>query len=1082
MFNVGRVWSALLVAALVLLTGLPSASLVAQPSPAVEGSGAAATEGSGGLEEEVVPSFEEEIAPVLEEEIAPSFEEEIAPVLEEEIAPSFEEEIAPALEEEIAPSFEEEIAPALEEEIAPSFEDEVVPSLEEEIAPSPSEETPVAPEDEAPAPLTPDAEDSYYDQFWDDLDKSEPVAPAPPAVVPSGKVRITGKLVDREFGTPLDGVAVEVEGIAATARTGADGTFFFDLDPGLFVVRAKLFSYATEAFEVEVLADQPADLGMLSMGVDEKNSETFVVEGRAIKENAATQLMERRESAAVSDAVSAQEMSKAPDSAASDAVKRVVGASIVDDQFLYIRGLGGRYTCVTMNGVIVRGTDPDFPGVQLDIFPSDLLSNLTVYKSFTPNLSGGCAAGQMDIGTRDYPEEWKLSLGASVAVTPGTTFGNHATYQGGSLDWLGFDDGSRALPDGFPDQRIERGRGLSDEQIAEAGRSLDNVWNPEQSTALPGMGLKATIGDSGGPEGNVWGYLLTANYNRSYSVDERTIRSISLDGAGDLSVSETLAERTDKRKARWGLLGTATKNWGDANQITFAELFSQSGSDQVNDVTTDVSADKGRPYESRRLQWVERSFSFTQLVGRHRNLFADSEVKWNANMLWAARNEPDTRYLKRDGLDGIFRWRQDPGSGERFFSELDQLDLAGGLDWKMPLGLESSLSSGIDLLKGHRAFDSRRFRFACSKCDTGDPRALDPELLFSDENIGTVTEESIGTVLSFGEETGGNDRYEVDQVMTAGYLMSDFKPLEWLRVVGGARAENYDQTVVSGSPFLGQRVFTRETVKRGEFDILPSAGLVFELEEGMFVRANYGASVARPQGREVAPFAFQDYVRRKTITGNPDLLRTYVHSSDLRWEWFPSNTEVLAASLFYKVPLHPIEQSLTQAGEITYGNAESAQSYGAEVEFRTGLSGLAKSLAALSVGANASFITSSVTVGEEQQRAATSSERPLQGQASYMVNGSLSYEPEASPISATVLYNVMGRELVTVGLLGLPDVYAEPFHKVDLTVSYELSEGLKLKGGARNLLGQSRRAEQGGVIVEDELTDTDISLSVGWEP
>ncbi len=1066
MFNVGRVWSALLVAALVLLTGLPSASLMAQPAPAVEGSGSAAPEGSGGLEEEIAPSFEEEIAPVLEEEIAPSFEEEIAPVLEEEIAPSFEEEIAPALEEEIAPSFEDEVVPSLEEEIAPG--------LEEEVTPAPKEETAPAPGDELPAPLTPDAEDSYYDQFWDDLDKSEPVAPTPPAVVPTGKVRITGKMVDREFGTPLDGVAVEVEGIAATARTGADGTFFFDLDPGLFVVRAKLFSYATEAFEVEVLADQPADLGMLSMGVDEKNSETFVVEGRAIKENAATQLMERRESAAVSDAVSAQEMSKAPDSAASDAVKRVVGASIVDDQFLYIRGLGGRYTCVTMNGVIVRGTDPDFPGVQLDIFPSDLLSNLTVYKSFTPNLSGGCAAGQMDIGTRDYPEEWKLSLGASVSVTPGTTFGNHATYKGGSLDWLGFDDGSRALPDSFPDQRIELGRGLSREQVTEAGRSLDNVWNPEQSTALPGMGLKATIGDSGGPEGNVWGYLLTANYNRSYSVDERTIRSISLDGAGDLSVSETLAERTDKRKSRWGLLGTATKNWNDTNQITFAELFSQSGSDLVNDVTTDVSADKGRPYEGRRLQWVERSFSFTQLVGRHRNLFADSEVKWNTNVLWAARNEPDTRYLKRDGLDGIYRWRQDPGSGERFFSELDQLDLAGGLDWKMPLGLESSLSSGIDLLKGHRAFDSRRFRFACADCGTGDPRALDPELLFSDENIGSV--------LSFGEETGGNDRYEVDQVMTAGYLMSDFKPLEWLRVVGGARAENYNQTVVSGSPFLGQRVFTRETVERGEFDILPSAGLVFELEEGMFVRANYGASVARPQGREVAPFAFQDYVRRKTITGNPDLLRTYVHSSDLRWEWFPSNTEVLAASLFYKVPLHPIEQSLTQAGEVTYGNAESAESYGAEVEFRTGLSGLAKALAALSVGANASFITSSVTVGEEQQRAATSSERPLQGQAAYMVNGSISYEPEASPISATVLYNVMGRELVTVGLLGLPDVYAEPFHKIDLTVSYELSEGLKLKGGARNLLGQSRRAEQGGVIVEDELTDTDISLSVGWEP
>ena len=1057
------------VALLLLLCGGRVAPLLAQPiaAPAADGSGSEPlSEGSGALEEEVIPSLEEEVVPSLEEEVTPS--------MEEEVTPSFEDEVVPSLEEEVAPSFEDEVVPTLEEEVAPSFEDEVVPTLEEEVAPSPAEEAPEPADSKPVVPATPDAEDDYYDQFWDDLDKSEPVAPPPPVVVPSGKVRLTGKVVDREFGTPLDGVEVEIEGVANSTRTGADGTFFFDLDPGLFVVRIKLFSYATEAFEVEVISEQPADMGQLAMAVDEKNSETVVVEGRAIKENAATQLMERRESAAVSDAVSAQEMSKAPDSAASDAVKRVVGASIVDDQFLYIRGLGGRYTCVTMNGVIVRGTDPDFPGVQLDIFPSDLLSNLTVYKSFTPNLSGGCAAGQMDIGTRDYPEEWKLSLGASLSVTPGTTFGDHATYEGGSLDWLGFDDGSRALPTDFPDQRIELGRGLTREQVAEAGRSLPNVWNPENATALPGMSVKATLGDSGGAEGNVWGYLLTANYGHSYSTDERTIRSVSLDGAGDLSVSETLAERSDKQKSRWGLLGTVTKNWNETNQVTFAELFSQSGSDLVNQVTTDVSADKGRPYEGRRLQWVDRSFSFTQLVGRHRALFADSEVKWNANVLWAARNEPDTRYLKRDGLDGVFRWRQDPGSGERFFSELDQLDLAGGLDWKMPLGLESSLSSGLDLLKGHRAFDSRRFRFACADCGTGDPRALDPEELFSDDFIGRE--------LSFSEETGGNDRYEVDQTMTAGYLMSDFKPLEWLRVVGGARVENYEQTVVSGSPYLGQRVFTRETVERGELDVLPSAGLVFEMSEGMFVRANYGASVARPQGREVAPFAFQDYVRRKTITGNPDLLRTYVHSSDVRWEWFPSNTEVLAASLFYKVPLHPIEQSLTQAGEVTFANAESAESYGAEVEFRTGLGSLAKALGDLSAGANASFITSSVTVGKEQQRAATSSNRPLQGQASYMVNGSLSYEPSKSPVSASLLYNVIGRELVTVGLLGLPDVYAKPFHKLDLTVSYTLTESLKLKGGARNLLGQSRQAEQGGVIVEDEQTDTDVSLSIGWEP
>ena len=207
-------WRCIIIASCITAAFAPRA-LCAQEVAAPEGSGLPApSEGSGFI-------LEEEIAPSLEEEIVPSLEEEMAPVLEEEIAPSLEEEIAPVLEEEIAPSLEEEIAPALEEEIAPPLEEE------------------------APLPVSKDKEDAYYEQFWDELDKSEPAVAPPPMEVPTGKVRLSGTVIDREFGTPLEGVGVALDGRPETTRTGTDGAFFFDVEPGVFVVRLQLFSYAT---------------------------------------------------------------------------------------------------------------------------------------------------------------------------------------------------------------------------------------------------------------------------------------------------------------------------------------------------------------------------------------------------------------------------------------------------------------------------------------------------------------------------------------------------------------------------------------------------------------------------------------------------------------------------------------------------------------------------------------------------------------------------------------------------------------------------------------------------------------------
>jgi outer membrane receptor protein involved in Fe transport len=253
------------------------------------------------------------------------------------------------------------------------------------------------------------------------------------------------------------------------------------------------------------------------------------------------------------------------------------------------------------------------------------------------------------------------------------------------------------------------------------------------------------------------------------------------------------------------------------------------------------------------------------------------------------------------------------------------------------------------------------------------------------------------------------------------------------------------------------------------------------IDQEMALQTSYGGTVARPQVREVAPFLFQDYVRRRTVQGNPDLLRTYIHNVDLRWEYFPAPNDVLAVSLFYKEFLHPIEQViLDRAGNITFLNVDSAQNFGGEVEARLGLGQFWESLQGWSVGANLAVVHSQVALSPDQQRNATNAERALAGQSPFMANFWLGFEPPETGLSVYAYYNVYGERIEEVGRLGLADVLQQPFHSLDLTVTYTLDDHWRLRAAARNLLLQHAVLTQGDVDISDANPGTSVTLGVTW--
>ncbi len=281
-------------------------------------------------------------------------------------------------------------------------------------------------------------------------------------------------------------------------------------------------------------------------------------------------------------------------------------------------------------------------------------------------------------------------------------------------------------------------------------------------------------------------------------------------------------------------------------------------------------------------------------------------------------------------------------------------------------------------------------------------------------------------------------------------------------------------------------------MSRTDNDVIPSGSLVFGLNEDMFVRAGYAMTVARPQTREIAPFVYQDYVRRRTITGNPDLQRTLVHNADVRWEWFPTTTELVAATVFVKQFDAPIESLIVDVGgNLTDANVDSATNLGLELEGRYSFGNLNDRLEGLTLGANLALVRSRIELpacdpvrseGDEcAEPSYTSTSRPLAGQSPWVVNAVVGYEPPDRDVGAFLFYNVLGPRIEGVGGLGLPDIYEYSPHRLDLTVQWAFAEHWKSNFSLTNLLLSGTRQSQGEVDLVEQPGALGFGLGLGWE-
>jgi outer membrane receptor protein involved in Fe transport len=880
------------------------------------------------------------------------------------------------------------------------------------------------------------------------------------AVAQTGAVRVSGAVRDQSNAVTLPGVPVEVVGTSQVVYTDVDGRYTLTLPPGRHQVKVSLEGYEARTVDVEVVAGRPVALDVgLTMT---RFAETVVVQGRALDvatSSAEAQLIERKQAQVITDNVGAQEMKSNGDSDAAAAMTRVTGLSVVDGQFIFVRGLGERYSNTTLAGSVLPTTEPDKKVVPLDMFPSGLIDSVQVAKSYSPDKSAEFAGGLVQIMPLKLPVNPVFDLSYGIGHISTATGRNIVLSPLGNRDWLGYDNGARAMPGMFPDSKIVRGGiytpdvGFTSQEITEFGRALENSWLPTTASGAPTQDWSAVFGTRFSKVGIV--SSVTHSYKEAYvEQDQRFFRIAEGDR---LEAVSDYRMQTGTQRAQLGAVMNVAYQFAPSHRLSFENFYSHSGRDEGR-YFEGPNTENQFNYRNYRTQYIEEGLFSNALGGEHFfQGLASSRIDWRVNLARASRDEPDLREtLYQAPLVGAqtFVLADESQSGFRMFNELadDTADVAGNWAFVKASGRPTQYKVGAAYIERSRDFSSRRFRYIPNTATSGGTVPADlrltPEELYTDPNIGPVWR--------FNEETRPVDAYRGDQSTTAVYGMMDIAFSARSRFVAGGRVERFNQIVNTFDPF-GLFVATI-TAENRNTDFFPSLNFVQSLNGTSNLRVSYSSTVNRPEFRELAEFEFTDVVGSRAVRGNPNLSRALIQNFDTRWEMFGSGRDIVSASVFYKQFNDPIERVVIAGAQpiVTFQNADSARNLGLELEVGKQVGSF------VFVSANYTLVDSTIKLNPDQRTVQTSLERPLAGQSGNLFN--LMGEMTFGSFSSRVLYNYFGDRISDVGSNAAPDIYEQGRGTWDLVFTQRLG-GLNVRFSAENLNNVRYRFTQG---VEDQ--------------
>ena len=866
-------------------------------------------------------------------------------------------------------------------------------------------------------------------------------------------------------------------------------------------------------------------------------TEEVVVIGR--QRSAATEVIEERiQQEAVVDLMDAEQISKLGDSTVSLALRRLPGVTLVSDKFIYIRGLGERYSSTTLNGAYVPSPDLTRNVIPLDLFPAEIIDSLSINKGFTADMPAAFGGGNVDIRTTGIPEDFVFNFQMGSGWNSNSN--SHAlTYQGGDDDWQGRDDGTRAMPgeindaiqtylgdfsatgilaglnrDGQP-HSIQQAQQINRELATSLNRNIDFTEGSQD----PDITAEAALGDSwyfGDQEQWRVGVIGLADYKNQWRQRDRTTRSA---GAPDTDFDHT--QQTINQVAFTGSLSAGIE-YGSEQKVEATGIYLRNTDDEASlrlRNNLNFLREDGRQLRYYGIRYEERELELAQLKGSHTlgddtmallgldslgflGFAKDMNVSWYYSDATARTDLPNE--VTVSAIDEI-----DPATGalistsvrglltsaEYRYTELEDKVESSGWSLSKPFEFgrtKLTVSGGQDQSTKARSYLQTQLGLGTTTSGAQGVLQGTPGQVFTDEHI---LDPANGFLLTLGGI--GTESYLAAEAIDAAFLKTDLNWNDTWRVAAGVRWENFRQIAVPVNqyefdvnvPKIPIPLDQVEQMIKDEDDFYPTLAVTWMKPdfwaETFQLRFGWSETTARPDLREVSPTVYIDPINDARITGNPNLVSSALSNFDVRAEWFFGSGDNLTVSGFYKDIADPIETVEGGGSDndlaLTFINAESAEVYGVEVEGLKSLNFLAGAVGnwidAFFVAGNVTWSDSEIVIGE-QGLSLTNQKRRMTQQADYVANVQLGFDSPNKMHSAVLAYNFIGERLFYAGRGGAPDAFEQPFNSLDLTYTVYPTDLLSIKLRAQNLLDETLQVERAGITTLEQDVGMTFKLDV----
>ncbi len=875
---------------------------------------------------------------------------------------------------------------------------------------------------------------------------------------------LEGFVLDKSSNVALIGATVSVDGTSQATISDVDGRYrLTNVKAGFHFLKVTYMGYIDSKIEnVQIFANKTIQINAM-LAESEIAIEEVTVSTKRRAGSEASMISAIKASQLVTSGISSSQIQKSQDKDASEVIRRVPGVTINDDRFVIVRGLNQRYNNVWLNNSSTPSSEADVRAFSFDVIPSGMIDNLTVYKSGAPELPADFSGGFINIVTKNIPDTSFIAIDYLTGYRGSTTFKDFKSFQGGKLDWLAIDDGTRALPTGFPSDwsNVESNAA----QMNSLTKKFQNTYAISANKARPDQKIGITLAKRMKLGKVIIGNMTVLNYsnsNKCYSNNNNAFATYNTD-YDTLTYKYKYVDRVYCNNISWSIL----HNWGfvfnDRNKIEFRNIFNQNGFTRTS-VREGQFLENFRDERSFQERFMSRTTYSGQLGGEHSFRQGVTKLNWGLGYSLANRDEPDRKVMvsSKDENTGKYQFiinqgNPQPNFAGRFYQKTIETILSSSINFEHKFALNMivpTLKAGYFGEFKNREFTARNIGYITGSQFSTYPDSilyLPVDKIFNQENL------DYNSKISIAEQTNKSDSYSANNRLFAGYIALNIPLFYKFNIYGGIRAEHNDLNL---SSFKQDQPDVPVKVNNKKLNLFPSANVSFNITRKTLLRLAYGRSVNRPEFREIAPYYFIDFERNASFRGNPSLKDADIQNIDLRFEHYPANGETFSFAFFYKKFVNPIEAVISNEGSgksFTFANAAGAVNYGVELDIRKVLSNQGF-LQNFSVVANGSLIKSLVMFeGDEKLK---SHNRPLQGQSPYIANVGLFFNKANTGLTISALYNVIGKRIYAVGIVNqnndsdIPDEYEMPRNIIDFTIVKKIGRLVEIKLGIKDLLNQ----------------------------